>query len=58
VVVTVRVGPNTLLFPLLARGELDVVVGALPGPAALAAAGPSPRAWPTSPCTRRRCAWW
>ena len=42
VVVTVRVGPNTLLFPLLARGELDVVVGALPGPAALAAAGTEP----------------
>ena len=39
VVVTVRVGPNTLLFPLLARGELDVVVGALPGPATAAVAG-------------------
>ena len=38
VVVTVRVGPNTLLFPLLARGELDVVVGALPGAAAVAGA--------------------
>lgn len=38
VVVTVRVGPNTLLFPLLARGELDVVVGALPGPAVVAGA--------------------
>lgn len=30
VVVTVRVGPNSLLFPSLARGELDVVVGVLP----------------------------
>ncbi|MDM0108397.1 LysR substrate-binding domain-containing protein [Variovorax sp. J22R24] len=30
VVVTVRVGPNSTLFPALARGELDVVVGALP----------------------------
>ncbi|MDM0019110.1 LysR substrate-binding domain-containing protein [Variovorax saccharolyticus] len=30
VVVTVRVGPNSVLFPALARGELDVVVGALP----------------------------
>jgi len=38
VVVTVRVGPNTLLFPLLARGELDVVVGALPGATAVAGA--------------------
>ncbi|MBB3181516.1 LysR family transcriptional regulator [Variovorax sp. Sphag1AA] len=31
VAVTVRVGPNSALFPALARGELDVVVGALPG---------------------------
>ena len=38
VVVTVRVGPNTLLFPLLARGELDVVVGALPGATAVSGA--------------------
>ena len=38
VVVTVRVGPNTLLLPLLARGELDVVVGALPGATAVAGA--------------------
>ncbi|WP_167784663.1 LysR family transcriptional regulator [Ramlibacter rhizophilus] len=30
VAVTVRVGPNSLLFPALARGELDVVVGFLP----------------------------
>jgi DNA-binding transcriptional LysR family regulator len=30
VVVTVRVGPNSTLFPALARGELDVVVGVLP----------------------------
>ncbi|UUZ69712.1 LysR family transcriptional regulator [Polaromonas sp. P2-4] len=30
VVVTVRVGPNSMLFPALARGELDVVVGVLP----------------------------
>ena len=30
VVVTVRVGSNALLFPALARGELDVVVGVLP----------------------------
>lgn len=33
VVVTVRVGPNTALFPELARGELDVVVGVLPADA-------------------------
>lgn len=30
VVVTVRVGSNSILFPALARGELDVVVGFLP----------------------------
>lgn len=30
VVVTVRVGPNAMLFPALVRGELDVVVGVLP----------------------------
>lgn len=30
VVVTVRVGPNSTLFPALARGELDLVVGVLP----------------------------
>ncbi|SEB23517.1 LysR family transcriptional regulator [Variovorax sp. YR216] len=30
IAVTVRVGPNSALFPALARGELDVVVGALP----------------------------
>jgi DNA-binding transcriptional LysR family regulator len=30
VVVKVRVGPNSMLFPALARGELDVVVGFLP----------------------------
>ncbi|VTU45881.1 LysR family transcriptional regulator [Variovorax sp. PBL-E5] len=30
VVITVRVGPNSTLFPALARGELDVVVGVLP----------------------------
>lgn len=30
VLVTVRVGPNPMLFPALARGELDVVVGVLP----------------------------
>ncbi|MEO6031888.1 MAG: LysR substrate-binding domain-containing protein [Burkholderiaceae bacterium] len=30
VVVTVRVGPNSVLFPALARGDLDVVVGFLP----------------------------
>jgi len=30
VVVTVRVGLNSMLFPALARGELDVVVGVLP----------------------------
>lgn len=30
VTVTVRVGPNSILFPALARGELDVVVGVLP----------------------------
>lgn len=30
VVVTVRVGPNSTLFPALARGDLDVVVGVLP----------------------------
>lgn len=37
VVVTVRVGPNSVLFPALARGELDVVVGVLPsdGPVVL-----------------------
>lgn len=30
VVVTVRVGTNAMLFPALARGEIDVVVGVLP----------------------------
>ncbi len=30
VIVTVRVGTNSLLFPALARSELDVVVGVLP----------------------------
>jgi DNA-binding transcriptional LysR family regulator len=30
VMVTVRVGANAMLFPALARGELDVVVGVLP----------------------------
>jgi DNA-binding transcriptional LysR family regulator len=30
VVVTIRVGPNSTLFPALTRGELDVVVGVLP----------------------------
>ncbi|MCL4183002.1 MAG: LysR family transcriptional regulator [Burkholderiaceae bacterium] len=30
VAVTVRVGPNSMLFPALARGELDLVVGVLP----------------------------
>lgn len=30
VVVTVRVGPNSTLFPALVRGEVDVVVGVLP----------------------------
>jgi len=30
VVVTVRVGANSMLFPALARGEVDVVVGYLP----------------------------
>lgn len=35
VVVTVRVGPNSMLFPALARGELDVVVGVLPADAAV-----------------------
>ena len=30
IMVTVRVGSNSMLFPALARGELDVVVGVLP----------------------------
>ena len=30
IVVTVQVGPNEVLFPTLARGELDLVVGFLP----------------------------
>ena len=34
VVVTVRVGSNAMLFPSLARGEIDVVVGVLPADAA------------------------
>jgi DNA-binding transcriptional LysR family regulator len=33
-VVTVRVGSNAMLFPALARGEIDVVVGVLPADAA------------------------
>jgi DNA-binding transcriptional LysR family regulator len=38
----VRVGPNSTLFPALARGEIDVVVGVLPegGDAIPAAQGP------------------
>lgn len=31
VIVTVRVGSNNVLFPELARGQVDVVVGLLPG---------------------------
>ena len=34
VVVSVRVGTNAMLYPALARGELDVVVGVLPADAA------------------------
>lgn len=36
ITVEVRVGSNASLFPLLTNGELDVVVGFLPAPAALA----------------------
>ncbi len=36
VVVTVRVGPNSVLFPTLARAELDLMVGFLPANASTA----------------------
>lgn len=42
VVVTVRVGPNSMLFPSLVRGELDVVVGVLPDRSDSPAPGPEP----------------
>ncbi|HMN22688.1 MAG TPA: LysR substrate-binding domain-containing protein [Ottowia sp.] len=42
VVVTVRVGPNTALFPALARGELDLMVGFLPANASSALQGVEP----------------
>lgn len=42
VVVTVRVGPNTTLFPALARGELDLMVGFLPANASAALQGVEP----------------
>lgn len=37
IAIEVRVGTNASLFPMLASGELDIVVGFLPGPGGLAA---------------------
>ena len=42
VVVTVRVGPNSALFPALARGELDLMVGFLPANATSSLQGAEP----------------
>ena len=42
VLVTIRVGPNSVLFPALARGEIDLMVGYLPANASAATQDAAP----------------